>query len=175
MAYQRIKGDKARRYRDEATGETISRRQYDQQFGRLKKSGFRTNEEQRAVRAKLGVPSGPARGRLRDKNLPYVTIERTRSGYDIAIAGPMTKTEMYNYTSYLRAAGIRKINVRVVNNVTAWGEKAHPYEVKILNTSKSQIDKLVKRLINQYALNPDKSLGKNRHKMFIVKHLIERD
>lgn len=43
--WRRIPGDKARRYENVRTGEVLSRRQYDQQFGRVAKTGFRTYEE----------------------------------------------------------------------------------------------------------------------------------
>lgn len=56
----------ARRYRNTETGESISRRQYDQRFGRIAEQGFRTNEEQaRANQANRHLPFNPtpARGR----------------------------------------------------------------------------------------------------------------
>lgn len=53
-------GGKSRRYRNEQTGETISRRQYDERYGRLKRQGYRSNEAQRAARiarSRLLVPA----------------------------------------------------------------------------------------------------------------------
>lgn len=52
-----------RNYVNTATGEMISRRQYDEHFGRLKRAGIISNEQQGKLRRQAGVPVGPARPR----------------------------------------------------------------------------------------------------------------
>lgn len=66
MAWVRIPGDSKRRYRNTETGETISRRQYDEKYGRLAKQGLKSNEAQAAKNRKENAKeqlARPARGR----------------------------------------------------------------------------------------------------------------
>lgn len=70
MAFIRIKGDKARRYIDPETDEIISRRQYDEHYGRLAKAGIKSNEQQAKINAELlgeEQLARPARGRTKIK------------------------------------------------------------------------------------------------------------
>lgn len=60
--FKRLPGDKARRYVNTKTGEIISRRQFDKQFGRLHERGFTSNEQQAKAREQAGLPKGPRRG-----------------------------------------------------------------------------------------------------------------
>jgi hypothetical protein len=50
-----------------ATGERLSRRQYDVRYGRLAAQGYRSYEAKARVRRETGVEPGPARGRRIDR------------------------------------------------------------------------------------------------------------
>jgi len=56
-------GGTSRRFQNEKTGETISRRQYDERFGKLKKQGFSTYEAKAKANKKPEQILKPARGR----------------------------------------------------------------------------------------------------------------
>lgn len=71
----RVPGQTTRRYRNVQTGEVISRRQYDERFGRLRAQGFRSNEAQVAAHKSAGAPLGPARGRLKHTTLHTTTFQ----------------------------------------------------------------------------------------------------
>lgn len=65
--WQRIPGDKARRYANVETGEVISRTAYDKRYGRLAKQGFSHPRQQAAANAKrdrAAQLARPAPGRI---------------------------------------------------------------------------------------------------------------
>ena len=67
-------GGKTRRYENKKTGETISRRQFDERYGRLKQKEFATPEQQAKINKELNYveqQKRPARGRKsRLKKIP---------------------------------------------------------------------------------------------------------
>ncbi len=69
LDWKRLSG-KARRYQNNRTGEIISRRQFDERYGRLAKQGLKTNEQQAKVnkfREGIEQLAKPARGRTKIK------------------------------------------------------------------------------------------------------------
>jgi hypothetical protein len=71
---------KTRGWRNTRTGETLSRRQYDERYGRLARRGIPTPEAQARQRRAAGEAPGPARGRKGQRllrRLPAIVYDET--------------------------------------------------------------------------------------------------
>src|SRR5690242_4164497 len=77
--FERIPQDKARRYRLKADHSIVlSRRQFDERFGRLKQKNIATPEAQARIRRETGLIPGPARGHTKEDRKQ----ERDRSRFE---------------------------------------------------------------------------------------------
>jgi hypothetical protein len=74
---------KTRGWRNTRTGEILSRRQYDERYGRLARQGIPTPEAQARQRRAAGLPPGPGRGRKGWRLLrvfPAIVYDPTAAG-----------------------------------------------------------------------------------------------
>jgi hypothetical protein len=122
-----------------ATGERLSRRQYDRRYGRLAAQGFRSPEAQAAARRAAGLPPGPARGRKGQRLLrvlPAIVYDETSaSGWrkvDAIAVNKRTASLLGEYLGCLRgetamgmgdpAAFKRRFDRRVIRDIVT-GER----------------------------------------------------
>jgi hypothetical protein len=74
---------KTRGWRNTATGEKLSRRQYDERFGRLARQGISTPEAQAPARRAAGEAPGPGRGRTGQRllrTMPAIVYDANAPG-----------------------------------------------------------------------------------------------
>lgn len=166
MAWQRIKGDSARRYINTETGAIISRHFYDTRYGTLKKQGF-TGYHQKARATPVELrQSRPAPGRRKSRagSLRHINPLAGRQTRNFDIMGDVVRTSdvalfISQFSATFRGPVFEKY--------------AQIYSERILKNGKIQIS--TNKKIMGYGLAMTKITPEGETKHTTIWHFITKD